>query len=91
MVLKAQQRRENEVMVASGETSDGSVRTNDKATKTLLDDINSEDTIKSAESLSCEDHSDESHVQSLDAEILGDSHQAYKKQLRNVVDETEVD
>lgn len=50
-VLRAQEKKEREVMAAAGESSDGSIRTNDAATKGLLNDITNEETIKSAESL----------------------------------------
>lgn len=77
-------------MAAAGETSDGSVRTNDFATKSLLNDISNEESIKSAEFLTAPAPSEEPHI-SIDNEILGDSYLEHRNKLRNLVDETEVD
>lgn len=42
-------------MAAAGENSDGTVRTNDRATKSLLNDLNNEESVKIAEQFSCVD------------------------------------
>ena len=42
-------------MAASGENTDGSVRTNDRATKSLLNDLNNEESVEIAEHFSCAD------------------------------------
>lgn len=77
-------------MAASGETQDGSIRQNDKTTKGLLDDINTEEDIKQAESLTCSDE-EQPHPHSLDVEILGEDHNGYQKHLLNLVGDTEFD
>ena len=78
-------------MAASGENSDGIIRTNDRATKTLLNDLNNEESVKTAEQFSCIDQIEEPHPHSLDAEVLGEDRNGYKHHLRNLVDDTEVD
>jgi hypothetical protein len=50
----AQQKKEREVDAAAGETADGSTRQNDRATKILIKDITDEESVKAAESLSCD-------------------------------------
>lgn len=90
MAIENQERKEKEVMAAAGETSDGSVRTNDYATKSLLNDISNEETIKSAESFSTPAPAEETHM-SIDNEILGDNHFGYRRHLKNLVDDTEAD
>jgi hypothetical protein len=76
-------------MAAAGETQDGSVRQNDKTTKGLLDDINTEDNIKQAESITCND--DEPHPHSSDVDFLEENHNGIQKHLMNLVGEIEND
>lgn len=78
-------------MAAAGETADGSIRQNDRATKILINDISTEESIKAAESMTCDNSEEEPHPHSLDTEILGEDHNGYKRHLKNLVDQTEND
>lgn len=76
-------------MAAAGETQDGSIRQNDRTAKTLLNDIESEESIKSAESLNCNEETP--HPHSLDLDFMGEDHNSYKKNLKSLVVDTEVE
>ena len=74
-------------MAAAGETSDGSVRQNDRTTKILLDDMNNEESVKQAETISAPEEEQRSH--SLETEVLGEDHSEYKKNLKNLMGDVE--
>lgn len=86
LATQAQEQKETEELAAAGESKYGSARENDSATKALLHDITTEESIVQAEHQDCQD----TVPKTAEADVLGD-HLSYKGQMKSLVEDTEAD